>query len=47
MDHKHWSNQKKKTPYELLEMLATHNHGTPFQHKGFYRLSVIERAEDC
>ena len=28
---KHLAKQKKKTPYELLEMLATHNHGTPFE----------------
>ena len=28
---KHLSTQKKKTPFELLEMLASHNHGTPFE----------------
>ena len=28
---KHLASQKKKTPYELLELLATHNHGTPFE----------------
>ena len=28
---KHLADQKKLTPYELLEMLATHNHGTPFE----------------
>jgi len=27
----HLSKTKKKTPFELLDMLAAHNHGTPFE----------------